>query len=293
MLLVVSIGAFLTALFLFLALAQPLLALRDEALGSASGSNALTESGAGPLIRFFSFLNRRPGLESYRVRIEQKLLEAGKPGGYVTGWDFLAAAELCGLTVLVGMIGLFVLAGALSGFAIVFSLMVAGFALWLPHAWLDNRVSERRTSISRQFPFFLDLAVMTMEAGSTFRETMEIYERDNSDDVLAEEIRIVIGEIRMGKTLNEALENLTSRVSIEDVRNALNALIQAQGMGAPLGQVIRDQAEVMRFKRSQRAERLAEELKVRIQGPTMMMMISVFLLILGPAFIGVMRSGIF
>ena len=134
---------------------------------------------------------------------------------------------------------------------------------------------------------------MTMEAGSSLLETMEIYQRDNPDDALAEEIRILIGEVNMGKTQVEGIEGFRDRVAIGDVKNAANALIQANQMGTPIGQVIRDQSDVMRFKRSQNAERMAEVIKVRIQGPTMLMMMSVFLLILGPAFIRVMRSGIF
>jgi tight adherence protein C len=118
-------------------------------------------------------------------------------------------------------------------------------------------------------------------------------DRDNPDDALAEEIRILIGEVRMGKTESEAMESFRDRVGVADIKNAANALIQANQMGTPIGRVVRDQSEVMRFKRSQDAERMAEEIKVRIQGPTMMMMMSVFLLILGPAFIRVMRSGIF
>jgi hypothetical protein len=49
----------------------------------------------------------------------------------------------------------------------------------------------------------------------------------------------------------------------------------------------------MRFKRSQLAERAAEELKVRVQGPTVVLVMAVFLLILGPAFVSVFESGVF
>ena len=289
----IAILAFLSVLCLFLGLARPAVALRATALGGSAASNALTESPVGGLIRTFAYLNDRPSLENYAVRIERKLLEAGKPGGYITGQEFLAAAELCGLAAFLMMLGLFALVGAFSLFVLVFALAIGALGLWIPHVWLDNSVEGRQRRISRQFPFFLDLAVMTMEAGSSLLETMDIYQRDNPDDALAEEIRILIGEVRMGKTESEAMESFRDRVGVADIKNAANALIQANEMGTPIGQVVRDQSDVMRCKRSQDAERLAEEIKVRIQGPTMMMMISVFLLILGPAFIRVMRSGIF
>jgi tight adherence protein C len=290
---IIAILAFSTVFCLFLGVARQVQEFRATALAGVAASNALMDSPVGGMIRALAYLNDRPLFANYAAGIERKLLEAGKPGGYIIGIEFLAAAQLCGLAAALMVLGLFALAGVFSLFVLFFALVIGGFSLWIPHVWLDNAVSERQRQIQRQFPFFLDLAVMTMEAGSSLLETMEIYQRDNPDDALAEEIRILIGEVNMGKTQVEGIEGFRDRVAIGDVKNAANALIQANQMGTPIGQVIRDQSDVMRFKRSQNAERMAEVIKVRIQGPTMLMMMSVFLLILGPAFIRVMRSGIF
>ncbi len=290
---IIAILAFSTVFCLFLGVARQVQEFRATALAGVAASNALMDSPVGGMIRALAYLNDRPLFANYAAGIERKLLEAGKPGGYIIGIEFLAAAQLCGLAAALMVLGLFALAGVFSLFGLFFALVIGGFSLWIPHVWLDNAVSERQRQIQRQFPFFLDLAVMTMEAGSSLLETMEIYQRDNPDDALAEEIRILIGEVNMGKTQVEGIEGFRDRVAIGDVKNAANALIQANQMGTPIGQVIRDQSDVMRFKRSQNAERMAEVIKVRIQGPTMLMMMSVFLLILGPAFIRVMRSGIF
>ena len=134
---------------------------------------------------------------------------------------------------------------------------------------------------------------MTMEAGSSFQETMDIYARDNPNQALSGELNIILGEITIGKTLQEALEGFNQRITAQTAQNTIKALLQGQRMGTPLGKVLRDQAVDMRFIRSQSAEKSAEELKVRIQGPSMLMILAVFILILGPAFVGMMTSGMF
>jgi len=57
--------------------------------------------------------------------------------------------------------------------------------------------------------------------------------------------------------------------------------------------VLREQSANLRFRRTQVAERAAEELKVKLQGPAMLMMVSVLMLILGPAIVEMLGSGVF
>lgn len=254
--------------------------------------NILLESPVAPLITLLAKFNSRPGKEGRCARIETKLLHAGRPGGRVTGGQFIAVLQLSAVGVALLMVVLMSLTVGISLGTVVFALLVAAMTYGIGYLWLDNAVAERRTLIGRQFPYFLDLAVMTIEAGSSFTETVDIYVRDNAGDALAEELRMTTSEIRMGKTLREGLQALHDRLTAEDVQNALRALIQGQRMGTPLGQVIRDQADAMRFRRSQLAERVAEELKVKMQGPAMLLMLSVLLLILGPAFLNMLNSGV-
>lgn len=285
--------AFLTVVVLVLSLAQPLARMGELARRGDTAPNLLTDSPAGPLIRLLGVLLRRPGLEERASSIERQLVEAGQPGGAISGWDFLAAALLLGAGSFVLLLALMSVAwGSLGLVPIVFGAVTSGLSVFILFAWLDGAVESRRRSIARQLPFFLDLAVMCMEAGASFPETVEIYEQDNSDDDLAAEFRITMSETRMGKTLGEALHSLIERINVETLHNVMNALIQAERMGTPLGQTLREQAEMMRFKRSQEAERIGEELKVAMQGPTMLMMVAVFLLILGPAFLETLNSGI-
>lgn len=255
--------------------------------------NAMTASPVSGLIRMLAHLNNTPKLAAHIHNIEQKLVYAGKPGGEIKGEEFLGAAQLAGIGFALFLAAIFMLTGALSIAVFVFCLVIGTLAFAMSYLFLDGMVTDRRIMISRQFPFFLDLAVMTMEAGSSFLETLGFYVDDNRSEPLAEELHILRGEIHMGATMGEALENLRSRVTSEDVRNTVNAVVQGQRMGTPLSQILHNQADSMRFRRSQMAERAAEEMKVRLQGPAILMVISVLILILGPAFLEMFQGGFF
>lgn len=288
----IAAAGFLTVVVLTVGVAQAVAEARAAAADVEFRDNALMASPAGPLLRFLVVATRNR-FGAMKEGLARKLLLAGKPGGDVGGDEFLALALLAGAAFFLVMGGLGVMAAGPSPVVIVFALMMGGIGFGVVLSWLDGRVAERRTALSRQFPYFLDLAVMTMEAGSTIQESMDIYARNNPDQALAEELRVILGEMGMGKTFRQAMEAFHDRITVEQVQGIVRALLQGQRLGTPLGRVLRDQANDVRFLRTQTAERLAEELKVKIVGPSILMMMAVFILILGPVFVEVFEGGIF
>lgn len=244
-------------------------------------------------VRALAARHRRAAPSEWSIKLEQRLVYAGHPLGLRNSADFIGLAELIGIVTFIGMLLVMLLLLGLSLWSIAIAAILAGLALWLTYAWLDGRISERRVRIARQYPYFLDLAVMTMESGASFLETLEIYIRDNPKGPLTDEFRSVLSSVQLGRTWGEALRELRGRLASDEVRQSVNALIQGQRMGTPLGLVLRQQADGIRFRRTQQAERMAEELKVKINGPVVLMMLAVFILILGPAVINVINSGIF
>ena len=235
-------------------------------------------------------------ISDYQEEFHQNLLYLGHlPGvkGEMSAAEFIAIIQIISFACFLLFFILFTLIAGFAPLLWFFAVLIAVLFYWLGYVWLDSEVDDRRVALSRQFPYFLDLAVMTMESGSSFMETLEFYVRDNPEQVLAEEMQMVIGEMRMGKTISESLVSLKNRIASEDVKNTVNALLQGQSLGTPLGQVLRNQADAMRFRRSQMAERIAEELKVKLQGPAMLMVISVLILILAPAFLETTQGGLF
>lgn len=290
---IVSAMGGLAVCLVFMATSHSIAAFRASRVDdSIRAGNSIISSAIGPWISAIaSVLSER--YAGYCEKLEQKLIHAGRPGGDLTGSEFLALLLMAIAAFIALLLVFFVTGSSLNFGGFVFLAILAAVLVFVGLAWLDNAVATRRIAISRDFPYFMDLAVMTLEAGSDFRETLEIYIKDNHDKALAEEFSITLSEMKMGNVFRESVIRLVDRVSAEEVQNSLRALCQGERMGTPIAQLFRDQADAIRFRRSQLAERAAEEMKVKLQGPAMMLMISVLLLILGPALINILTSDYF
>lgn len=265
-----------------------------ENISSAKGesNNFLTRSFLAPVIHYLADINSREWCTLHRESLEVRLLHAGRPVGAMTAAEFMAGCQLLSIIVFI----IFLLLGYLSGYLIsvglFLGLVASAITYWFVTEYIQNLVSTRKLQISRQFPSFLDLAVMSAKAGAGFVETMDIYANNNKTNALGVELSLVGKDIKMGSTLEESLVEFKNRVPVEFIRNTIDAIIQGQTIGTPIADVLEDQADMIRFHRSQAAERASEELKIKIMGPIVLMMIAIFLLILGPAVIEVLKSGV-
>ena len=246
-----------------------------------------------PIIARLCKLNKYLQFETLASSIDRKLVLAGNPGKGLNGFEYISIVELLAFLVFTIFLVALILIGQLSSLTILLVFIITVIVAWVSFEWLNNQVSYRRKEISRLFPYFLDLSVMTIESGASFLETVDIYIRDNPNNALSEELTMFSSEVNMGTTFEEALLNFEHRINAEEVQNTLRAIQQGQKMGTPMANVLRDQADTVRFKRTQNAERAAEEMKVKLQGPAMLLMVSVLLLILGPALVEVLNSGVF
>ena len=76
---------------------------------------------------------------------------------------------------------------------------------------------------------------------------------------------------------------MSRRVNMPDLRTVVNALVQADELGVSIGSILRIQADQIRQRRFERAERLANQAPVKMLGPLLLCIFpAVFLILLGP-----------
>lgn len=284
---------FLATLCLVLGAGTALASIRDRAGPAASGEPGLSGPLAG-MVRWLAMRQPRSAAwVRYLAQTEPRLVLAygarPRPGAalHLAQWEVLAAAAAL-LAYLIGtLFGLGTLAAVIGAL-----LCGAGSVHYGASGYLRRLASARQVRITRQFPFFLDVAVMMLESGAGIEEVLTTYAERNPDDELGVEARQILRELAMGGALTEALEKLCQRMDAEEVLVTLRALIQGIRLGAPLAKVFRDQAEVSRFRRVQLAERAAEELKVKLIGPSMLVTMGLVLLVLGAAIIRGCQGGV-
>jgi tight adherence protein C len=173
---------------------------------------------------------------------------------------------------------------------LLFILAVTGF--YLPNLWLRMKIARREEKILEGFPDALDLMVVCVEAGVGLDAAINRVgeEMKLSNRVLSEEFRLLSLELRAGKERRDALRNLATRISLEDVSSLVTLLIQTDRFGTSIAQALRVHSESMRTRRYQRAEELATKLPVKMVFPLIVFIFpSIFVTVMGPAIIQIFR----
>jgi len=179
-----------------------------------------------------------------------------------------------------------------AGFVYI-SIILAAVGFYLPNFWIKLRISNRKEKIRRGLPDALDLMVVCVEAGqgldAALNRTAEEMKKTNR--FLAEELGLVILEIRAGKPREEALKNLAWRTDLGDLSNLTTLLIQTERFGTSIAQALRVHSDFMRTKRFQRAEELAQKMPIKLIFPIGLFIFPVFFLVtLGPAVATILKS---
>jgi tight adherence protein C len=163
---------------------------------------------------------------------------------------------------------------------------------WLLRRRLARRAHWRLRQIKRRLPFLLDLLALLMEAGSTFLGALRQAVEEFEGHPLAQEFGRVLADMSLGKNRTEAFAALRDRLADDEIASLIGSIVQGESLGTPLAGVFRTQADVLRLKRTQRAERIAGEAGVNMLLPATMVMIATVLIILGPFLLNYLYFGL-
>lgn len=155
--------------------------------------------------------------------------------------------------------------------------------------WLKGEIDKRTQAILRALPDTIDLLTLCIEAGLDFNAALRKIVEKGRPGPLRDEFTELEKQINMGSSRVDALRAMGRRNDINDLNSFLVALIQAVKMGTSLGPILRAQAEQLRIRRSQRAEKLAAEAPVKMLAPLIICIFpTVFIILFVPIIMQVM-----
>ena len=216
-----------------------------------------------PLIRLCVFYAGRfmPGKKL--VVLQLKLGRAGAE--YSINARELLASKYIAAALFAGIgSSLVILHGAALSFVVVVA-CVLGYNY--PDNWLKQQAARRRAQMLKDLPFYLDVITLSVESGSNLTGAMTQAVQKSADSALRRELSRVLREIRSGKTRAEALRDFAHRADSQAINQVVSGLIQGEKAGANLGPMLREQAEQLRTRRFQRAEKKAMEAPVKMLAP--------------------------
>jgi tight adherence protein C len=181
-----------------------------------------------------------------------------------------------------------------SGVSRILFVLVSASAVgyYLPNLFLRYKIADRQREIFESFPDALDLLIICVESGLGLDQAIGkvAAEIDIKSKVLAQELQLVLMELRSGFSRETALRHLALRTGIEEIDLLVAMMIQADRFGTSMGDSLRVHADNLRTKRRQRAEEAAAKIAVKLLMPLIFMIFPTLMLVLvGPAMIQIYR----
>ena len=218
-------------------------------------------------------------------RMTRLLDLAGNPGN----WTAEKIMGFKGAGLLVGAVVGMVL-GGLSIKGLLFALAGAAAGFYVPDLLLYNLGLKRQEELRLGLADSLDMMTVCVEAGQGFDAALLQVARA-VDGPVAGEFARVLSEIQIGKSRGEAFSSLAARTTVPEAKNFVSALVQADRLGLPIANVLREQSGQMRLVRRQRAEEKAQKVPVKILFPMLLFIFpALFIVIIGPGAIRMVET---
>jgi tight adherence protein C len=263
--------------------------LRELSRKGAPDPDALTRFTTGALPKMGIAL--MPRKEEERTKLQTRLLHAGLYGrsalSIYLGVKLLLMVGPLFLGFVIGMAGLVPVSSG-----IIFGALLGMCGMIGPSFWLDQKKARRQIVFRRSLPDALDVLVICLEGGLSLQGALKrvANELQAAHPLLARELLIVEREIQMGQPTGDAMRHFGERADLEEVLNLASVITQSERFGSSVVKALRVHAEILREKRLQRAEEMAQRAGTKVLFPTLLFIFpGVFIVLLGPAVIQILE----
>jgi tight adherence protein C len=171
-------------------------------------------------------------------------------------------------------------------------LFAATLGYYVPNIALARIAERRQREIFETIPDALDLLTVCVEAGLSLERALikvagEIHIKS---ETLAQELQLVLMEMRAGFSKEKALRNFALRSGVDDVDTLVAMLVQSERFGTSVGDSLRVYSENLRNKRRMLAEECAAKIGLKLLFPLIFCIFPTLLMVLlGPAAIQITR----
>jgi tight adherence protein B len=158
--------------------------------------------------------------------LDAKLEQAGLP---MKAGEFVALTAVC--AVAGGVFGALLLPN------IVVVVVVAVVASLIPYGWLLRARSQRQKKMAEQLADVMSILASSLRAGHSFLQALDQVANEIKDPSAAEFHRVV-SEIRLGRSVDDAMIEMADRIGSEDMRWAVMAVNIQRQVGGNLAEVL-------------------------------------------------------
>lgn len=266
------------------------LSLEKKLKENLGGVVAAGRKGVGGNVLFLadkigSKLSRRnhPKLTMYAASIGRNLRILGPSFSNYTPYTII------GLSVLTSAVSVLISLLLLGIYNLALLTLIAAAGIFMPAAFLKDRVKAKHKEIFRQIPDLLDLLTLMIEAGLDFNNALlKIITTEKG--ALINEFSVTQQEVKLGTSRSEAFNHMADRLACPPLTTVLNTFVLALRTGGSMAPTLRALSDQFRSERSQLAEKLAAEAPVKLMAPLILLIFpTIFIILFGPIMLSFMN----
>jgi tight adherence protein C len=172
-------------------------------------------------------------------------------------------------------------------FGVLAMLLIIGFVF--PDLFIKSKIEKRYKTIAQELPNFIDLLRVCIEAGMDMEGALNKIVV-NSKGLLQQETAQTVTEIKMGKSIGEALQDMAARINYADFSAFVTMVVQSNQLGISISNVLKTQSQQINMKYLQVMRAKAAKIPVLILIPMVFFILPALLIvIIGPAIIQVIN----
>ncbi len=200
---------------------------------------------------------------SVRSKIVEQVVEkaeeaAASRGALATQTNMLEKAEIPlrvgeAMAVQVGIVLAAMVVGFLVSGSPIGAVLLAIPAAILPTTYVKWKIKKRKKMLESQLPDTLNLLSSTLKAGYSFIQGIDAVGNE-ADEPLAGEFRRTVNEARLGRDIDDALDDLAERVDSVDLLWAIVAIKIQREVGGNLAELLSTVADTMTARSRLRGE---------------------------------------
>lgn len=155
----------------------------------------------------------------------------------------------------------------------------------LPRIVIDKKIMARSERLDNDAMYFFEVLTLSLETGRNLKTALEIT-ANSIDSELSYEFRQALREVRYGKSLNEALENLKLRIPSDTINNIILNISQSNIFGNSIIETMYNQIDYIRDKQILAAKAKISKIPLKVSVISVIFFIPlIMLLILSPIII--------
>lgn len=202
--------------------------------------------------------------------------------GYKNSYD---ANKFLNIRLVSSIIIFFVLLYFLKFGYLIGPIVTFAYFIFLPKIMIDKKIEKREAILDKEAMYFFEVLTLSLETGRNLKTALDLT-ANSVDGELSDEFKKTLVEVKYGKGLSEALDDLKLRIPSDTINNIILNISQSNIFGNSIIETMYNQVDYMRDRQVMKTKEKMNKIPLKVSVVSVIFFIPLLLLlILSPVII--------